>query len=553
MKLYEALAQAFREEGVDTLFTLMGDANMHWSTAMAASGARLIHARHEAAAVAMAEGYAQIARTVGVASVTSGPGTSQIATSLTAAVRGSVPIVVFAGDTPRGARYHLQKFDVPGFVASTGARLVQMRDVDNALEMVQQAFLIARHERTAVVFSPPYDLQDAEYPWDVIYRPSTDLAVAVQHPRPDPAMVDAAVDLIAAAERPVILAGRGAVWSEGARAAILDLGARSGALLATSIKAKSWFEGEEYDAGIAGSFASTPARAAFAEADLVIGVGAGMGHFTMEAGYLFPEARILQIDVNPRPMHEAVPIGDVAVRGDAGATVRAILEELDRRGIAQVGLRTPEMAAALASAAPSEPHVELEAGVVDPRDAMRAIDRAIPKDWAVVIGAGHMWNFAVEYLTGRHPSCLLYTIDFGPVGQAIGVAIGAAVARGAAGVALIDGDGGLLMHVQELETIGRHGIPLKIFALNDGAYSAEVHKLVARGIDEREAIYGAPDFVAVARAFGIDGTTIDDSTDDMDAAFGPGVSSADAHLFDVRISYRVPSAQFRRLHFGEAP
>jgi len=553
MKLYEALAQAFRAEGVDTLFTLMGDANMHWCTAMAASGARLIHARHEAAAVAMAEGYAQVARTVGVASVTSGPGTSQIATSLTAAVRGRVPIVVFAGDTPRGARYHLQQFDVAGFVASTGARLVQMRDVDNALETVQQAFTIARHERTAVVFSPPYDLQDAEYPWDIFYRPSTELAIAPQHPQPDPAMVTAAADLIAASERPVILVGRGAVASEGAREAILELGARAGAILATSIKAKGWFEGEEFDAGIAGSFASTVARTSFADADLVIGVGAGMGHFTMEAGYLFPEAQILQIDVNPRPVHEAVPIADLAVRGDAGATVRAITAELERRGTVLPGLRSAALQAALAGARPSEPRVEMEPGVVDPRDAMRSIDRAIPKDWHVVIGAGHMWNFAVEYLTGRHPSSLIYTIDFGPVGQAIGVAIGAAVARGAPGVALIDGDGGLLMHVQELETIGRHGIPVKIFGLNDGAYSAEVHKLVARGIDEREAIYGAPDFAAVGRAFGISGTTIDDTTADLDAAIAPGMSTPDPHVFDVRISYRVPSAQFRRLHFGEAP
>jgi acetolactate synthase I/II/III large subunit len=553
MKLYEALAKAFQEEGVDTLFTLMGDANMHWCTAMSHLGVRLVHARHEAAAVAMAEGYAQVARTVGVASVTSGPGTSQIATSLTAAVRGRVPVVVFAGDTPRGARYHLQQFDVQSFVASTGARLVRMRDVDNALEAVHQAFTIARHERTAVVFSPPYDLQDAEYPWDFLYRPSTELAIPPQAIHPDPAMVRAAADVIARAERPVVLVGRGAVRSEGARDAILGLAERAGAVMATSIKAKSWFEGEPFDAGIAGSFASTTARTVFAEADLVIGIGAGMGHFTMEAGYLFPEATILQVDVDPRPVHEAVPIADVAIRGDAGATARALNEELDQRGVRLTGLRTPELRDALAAARPSEPRVDMEPGVVDPRDAMRAIDRAIPKDWAVVIGAGHMWNFAVEYLTGRHPSSLLYTIDFGPVGQAIGVAIGAAAAGGAPGVALIDGDGGLLMHVQELETIGRHGIPVKIFCLNDGAYSAEVHKLVARGIDEREAIYGAPDFVAVAGAFGVAGTRIDDTTADLDATIAPGIGSDAAHVFDVRISYRVPSAQFRRLHFGEAP
>src|SRR5690606_40305044 len=130
-------------------------------------------------------------------------------------------------------------------------------------------------------------------------------------------------------------------------------------------------------------------------------------------------------------------------------------------------------------------------------------DAAIPKEWIVVVGAGHMWNFAVEYLTGRSPESYIFTIDFGPVGQGIGVAIGAALARPDTGVALIEGDGGLLMHVQEIETIKRHGIPVVMFVLNDGAFGAEVHKLVARGVDPSEASFGAADLAAVSRAFGV--------------------------------------------------
>lgn len=552
MKVYEALAKAFVEEGVDTMFTLMGDANMHWSIAMAEAGVRVVHARHENAALAMADGYARAGRRVGVASVTSGPGTSQIATSLTAAARARVPMVVFAGSTPLAASYHLQQFDIAPFVASTGAKLVEMRDIDNALEAVQRAFVLAADQRLPVVFTAPYDLQDAEYAWDWFYRPSKEMLVAPQRRHPDPEIIARAAAMVSESQRVVILAGQGAVAS-GAREAILELAERAGAILTTSLKAKGMFEGEPFDAGISGSFSSTAARGFFAEADLVISIGAGMGHFTTEGGYLFPSARVIQIDIEPRPIHEGVPGADLHIIGDAAVTARELASLLEADGPPRGHWRTPDTRQALASATVTEPPVDLAEGTVDPRAAMRAIDAAIPKEWIVVVGAGHMWNFAVEYLTGRSPESYIFTIDFGPVGQGIGVAIGAALARPDTGVALIEGDGGLLMHVQEIETIKRHGIPVVMFVLNDGAFGAEVHKLVARGVDPSEAIFGAPDLAAVSRAFGVPADHVGAETADVEGVLSMGVKSGEAHLFDVHISPNIPSAQFRRLHFGESP
>jgi thiamine pyrophosphate-dependent acetolactate synthase large subunit-like protein len=550
VKLHDALAHAFIAEGTDTLFTLMGDANMHWSIAMAQREVRLVHARHENAAVAMAEGYARAGRTVGVASVTSGPGTTPIMTSLVAAVRGRVPLVVAAGSTPLAANYHLQQVDVAGLVRATGAEYLEVRDVDNALGVVQIAFTTARQRKVPVVIGVPHDLQDADYPWELFYRSSRESVVRAQRVHPDPLVVAEAVELIMEAERPVIIAGRGAVES-GARGALLDLAQSTGALVATSLKAKGWFEGDPFDLGIAGAFTSTTARTYFADADLVIGAGAGLGHFTTEAGYLYPNARVVQIDVDPRPLHEDVPAADLYVIADVQAAASALVAQLKERGHQPSAWRGDEVRTALAGATTSEPPVELAPGTVHPRDALRAIDAAIPRDWLVVIGAGHMWNFAVEHLSGREPENYLFTIDFGPVGQAIGVAIGAALARPDTGVALIDGDGGIMMQVQELETMHRHGIPVVTFVLNDGAFGAEVHKLVARGLDPSEAIFGAPDLAAIAEALGVPGTHVGADTD-LGAAFG-GIDGPTLHLFDVHISPNVPSAQFRRLHFGESP
>jgi acetolactate synthase I/II/III large subunit len=108
-RVCDVLAQAFAAEGTGVLFTLMGDANMYWSAAMADNhGTRLIHARHEHCAVAMADGYARATGAVGVASVTCGPGYTQIMTALTMAARGNIPLVVFAGDEPIGAPWYVQ-------------------------------------------------------------------------------------------------------------------------------------------------------------------------------------------------------------------------------------------------------------------------------------------------------------------------------------------------------------------------------------------------------------------------------------------------------------
>src|SRR5262245_61633626 len=124
-KVYQALVDAFEAERATTVFGLMGDGNMYWMSTLARRpGARVVHARHENAAVAMADGYARVTGDIGVCSVTCGPGLTQIATSLTASVRHRTPMVVFAGDTPRAEPFHLQAFEQRPFVVSTGARFV---------------------------------------------------------------------------------------------------------------------------------------------------------------------------------------------------------------------------------------------------------------------------------------------------------------------------------------------------------------------------------------------------------------------------------------------
>ena len=163
-KLYEALAEAFLAEGVDTQFVLMGDGNMHWSTAFAKLlGVRTVHVRHEHCTVAAATAYNVATGKIAVASVTCGPGVTQLMTALPAAVRARLPMVVFAGESPINAKFYNQSIDQAPLVTATGAHYIAAHSVPRMMDFVREAFHIAKYERCPVVLGIPYDLQKVEY------------------------------------------------------------------------------------------------------------------------------------------------------------------------------------------------------------------------------------------------------------------------------------------------------------------------------------------------------------------------------------------------------
>ena len=337
-KVTDVLAQAFAAEGVEVLFTLMGDANMYWSAAMADNhGVRLIHARHEHCAVAMADFYARATGKVGVASVTCGPGYTQIMTALTMAARGNAPVVVFAGDAPLGASWYVQQIDQAPLALATGAGFVPIRTVDRALDNVREAFYLARTERRPVVLSVPLDLQKEAFPYLPDYTPSTDLLPRQQVVMLDPALVDEVVRMVAEAQRPVVIGGRGAIWS-GAKEGLETLAEETGALLATTLLAKGLFDGNPFALDIAGTFSSDLAREFFAESDLVIGAGAGLGHFTTEGGYLYPNAKVVQIDTSPHGLWQGLRTADLHIHADARATAETISRRLQEKRHPPAGL-----------------------------------------------------------------------------------------------------------------------------------------------------------------------------------------------------------------------
>src|SRR4051812_3091961 len=551
LKVFDMLAPAFAAGGGDHLFTLMGAANMYWAVAMAElPGLKGGPARHEHCAVAMADGYARATGKIGVASTTCGPGFTQIMTALTIAARGNVPIVVFAGDSPLGASWYIQQLDMAPLALACGAHYVGVKHIDRLLDNVREAFQVAALEQRPVVLSVPMDLQKQAWPHLTDYTPSSELVPIAQRPLPDPAIVDKVIDMIAEAERPILIAGRGAIMS-GAAQALEALAAELGALTATSLLGKGLFDGNPYALDIAGAFASDFARERFAESDLVIGAGAALGHYTTEGGYLYPGARTVQIDVNPRGLWQGLRTADLHVRADARAAAEAILARMQQRGMKKTGFRTNEMARLIAGDQPDSKEFPVQANTVDPRKTVVELDQVVPKDWEVVVGAGHYFSMVMTHMKGRPAERYHVVNDFGAIGSALPAAIGIAAARGDGKVLLVEGDGSLMMHVQELETVRRQGIRMLMAIMNDGGYGAEVHKFRANGITAKEAIHGRGDLAAAATGFGLRGASVT-QPGRLAPLFKEHQGANIGTLWDVHIDDLIPSRAYRRVHYGEA-
>jgi thiamine pyrophosphate-dependent acetolactate synthase large subunit-like protein len=544
MPIYEALAHAFAAEGVDTHFTLMGDGNMHWATAMKSlDGMSTFAVRHEHCACAMAMGYHSATGKVGVASVTCGPGVTQLMTALTVAARARIPLVVFAGEAPINARWYNQAIEQAPLVVATGAQYIAAHSAQRMYQFVREAFHLARHERKPVVLGVPYDLQKQPLPNIGEYQPSAGVLPATERAPPNSRQIDALVEKLARARCPVIVAGRGALRS-GAQAEIEELAERSGALLATTLPARGMFDHNPFSIGISGGYARDIARELGAQADLVIAIGSSLNYYTVDGGHMFPRAEVVQIDIEPQGINGGLKAGDLHVCADAKLAAAEALRKFLARGGGNAAIRSGELARRIREEPADAAQFTIEPGLLDPRAAIDELDRVIPKDFDSVSGSGHQSYFH-STMRGRRPEHYHAIREFGAIGNGIAFAIGVAAATGNGKTVLFEGDGSLLMHIQELETIKRHGLRLLICVLNDGAFGAEIHKLRADGLDDSGAVFGRTDLAAIAQGFGLRGANVTDVRQ-----FGPLFEAYQAQdtaeIWNIHVSDRVANAHTRR-------
>ncbi len=522
---------------------------MNWAAALADQGCDFTYVRDEHCAVAAAMSWARVTGRPGIATVTCGPGVTQILTALPAAVRANIPLVIFAGEAPLGKAWYNQQLEQRSLIEACGASYISLHHPATMTTQVRDAFLYARTSSQPVVLGVPADLQDQTCESNVHCPESSLKLMPVRKPvPPNLDAVEDAVVLIQQASKVIVMAGRGAV-SSGAINACRELAAAVNGLLATTLPARGAFYDDPFSIGISGGFSSDTARRCLQEADLVVAVGCSLASHNSDNGKLFEASKVLHIDLNPLSRSQGRIVARHHLRSDARLGVESIVASLANNktpSSPNTGWRTERLAEEIRIAPADSAVFDIAAGQFDPRYVVSELENTLPQEWFMVNSSGHCSYFFAQ-MPSRPVDRFLTIREFGAIGNGIAFAIGVAVANPDKTVVLFDGDGSLLMHVQELETIKRHKLNILICVMNDGAYGSEIHKLRADGLSDQGAVFGYSDFGSIARGFGIDGEVVDDlsALPSMVEAFAENPGAA---VWDFHVSDQVVSPVIRRSH-----
>ncbi|WP_439140052.1 thiamine pyrophosphate-binding protein [Planktotalea sp.] len=524
--VYQSIARATQEHGVDTMFGLMGDANLFMVDAFVREhGGRFIPAAHEGSAVLMALAYAHVSGKVGVATITHGPALTNAMTALTEAARGHVPMVLLVGDTPVDNPRHLQSIDQREVVKASGAGFEQLRSPATTGKDVARAFYRAQVERRPIVLNMPADFmwQEVTHDMQVLDVFTAPGGVA------EGDTLDNAIGMIASARRPLILAGAGAIH---ARDQLIALADRLEAPLATTLKAKGLFNDHPYNIDIFGTLSTPAAYDLIAQSDCIICFGTALHDFTTDRGKLMKDKRIVQIDVEP----EAIGGGlhpDAALVADAGLTAETILWWLNEAEIAASGFtRELDVPALTAHPVGSQKNTE---GFVNYVHALGRLEEALPKDRVLVSDGGRFMTEVWCRISAPNPQSFVATVNFGAIGLGLQEAIGAGLGAPERPVVMFSGDGGFMMGgINEFNTAVRLGLDLIVIIANDSAYGAEHIQFIDRKMDPSLTEFNWPSFAEVAQSLGGEGVEVS-STEELESAIDAMTARKGPFLMELKL------------------
>ena len=521
---------------LDHVFGVMGNGNAYFLDAIEReTDAAFTAVRHEAGGVVAADAYHRAGGGLAAATATYGAGFTNTLTALAEAVQAHVPLVLVVGDEPTSGP---RPWDVDqiALAAAVGARTYTVGRADAAATTVI-AIEHALSYRVPTVLAIPYDVAALEA-GPVPSAPAPRLPAPLAPTPFARAAVAELAQALASAQRPFLLAGRGA-WRADAGKALGRLADATGAITATTALGRGLFPRDEFDLGVTGGFGAEGAMELIRTADVAVVFGASLNQFTMRFGDLFaPGTRVVQVDVAPAATHPHV---GGYLRGDASLVAAALVDDLAALGATPSGWRERVDIAPLRA---RENGDELASdGRLDPRSVAQRIGDLLPEDRVVVSDGGHFIGWANMYWPVASPERMMM---IGTAYQSIGLGFpsvpGAALAQPESTVVLTTGDGGGLMALADLESAvrvaGGRGIAV---VWNDRAYGAEVNLYGLKGLAPEPMLIPEVDFAGLARSVGAEGVVVRTLADlDALAAWAQRPASERPFLLlDCRISTSV--------------
>jgi len=491
----EWLVKALESEGVETLFGYPGGCIMPFYDALIDTRMKHVLVRHEQAAALAANGYARHSGKVGVCVATSGPGASNLVTGIADALLDSVPMVCITGQVPT---YLLgtdafQELDVFGMTLPIVKHSYLPRSVDELPQVLHEAFHLARSGRPGpVLIDLPKDVQLAKA--DHLPAPKPIISAAVMNPVPT-GLVDA-LSLIARSKKPVLYGG-GGIAIAGAIKAFRRFVAATQMPTVLTLRALGAlpFDHPQF-LGMLGMHGSRAANLAVQESDLLLVVGARFDdRATGKLAEFAPHAKVIHLDADLGEINK-LRRADVSVHGQIAHSLNALCAAISRCADWQMlcGDRVATHAARY-----DAPGTDIFAPALLKRLSELVPDAVVACD----VGQHQMW--VAQHWGFQDPTHHLTSAGLGTMGFGLPAAIGAQMSNPAATVVCVSGDGSFQMNIQELATVARERLPIKIVLLDNQALGM-VRQWQELFFKERYSavdLSDNPDFGLIAQAYRI--------------------------------------------------
>ena len=513
MKLTGAqiVCESLLRENVEVAFGIPGGAILPLYGAMPEyPQLRHILVRHEQAAAMAADGYARVTGKVGVCMATSGPGATNLVTGIASAQMDSIPIVAITGQVPRAAigKDAFQETDMTGITLPVTKHNNLVMSAAEIPQAIKDAFYIASTGRPGpVLIDIPKDVllnDEAEfsYPDDVDlpgYKPTLD---------GHPSQIQKAAQLIAEAQRPIILAGHGIIISR-AYQEVLELAERAQIPVVTTLLGISSFPSDHFlNVGMPGMHGMAYASMAIDQADLLISLGMRFDdRVTGRLSDFAPNAKVVHIDVDPSEISKNVK-ATVPIVGDLKRVLQALLPQVEPTVHSEWVQQVEDMRVEHPS------HRIRETDQMLPQFILRTLSDVTDGNALVVTGVGQHQMWAAQHCRFKNPNSLITSGGLGAMGFEVPAAMGAKVGAPDKVVWSIAGDGGFQMTLCDLATCVENNIDVKFAIMNNG-YLGMVRQWQDFFYDKvyTATSYSAnPDFVKLAEAYGIPGIRVTDKS-----------------------------------------
>ncbi|MBP7459826.1 MAG: biosynthetic-type acetolactate synthase large subunit [Candidatus Delongbacteria bacterium] len=508
MRGTKIVIESLLREGVDTIFGYPGgqviplfDELYNYTSKL-----QLIIPRHEQGGTHAADGYARSTGKVGVMVATSGPGATNTVTGIATAYMDSIPLVIITGQVPISmiGTDAFQEADITGITLPITKAGFLVYHVEELASTLKTAFDIARSGRPGpVLVDIPLDIQKAEYQFE--FPDKIELAKYEPKEYEHPKQIKNAFQLIMDSKRPLVLAGGGIIQSNSTPALHQFLEGYGIPVVHTMMGHGIYPADPDLYYGTVGMHGSVYANHAIQSCDLLIALGVRFSDRILGNIKSFaPKARIIHVDI------DAAEIGkNVRANYPIIVHIQSFLNEMNKLNKGK--LDTGEWIGELKAMRQNHPFHYNRDGLLKPQYVIELLTRYFPDDTIVVTDVGQNQIWTSQYYTFKHPRCWLSSGGLGTMGFALPAAIGAKIANPDREVLMIAGDGGFQMNIQELMTVQRYGLIIKMVVLDNNCLGM-VRQWQQAFYNKRYSgtcMTDNPNFAEIACSMGIKGIELD--------------------------------------------